>query len=368
MEVHLGLASRDQFGQRLPDPAGAAEPVQRQPGGYEQPLDTGDRPHQRVRVRRHGIGMADELHDARLADEGKAPRRSGQQWFEATLVGSDRCPGVVPGHAVDPARDGVQFVAAQDDAARLGLAIDEVVGVAEARHVLREFRAHDREQRGVLVIDRRRDDEGPSHGGHLRRPDAAGDDDNLRFDPAGRCLHRLHRASRGQLDPGHPRVREDPHAQRARGVCQREGGGVRIEGAIARQPDRAKERIGADRGHQLGRLLGRDQLDVEPDGAGATHAPLLLQQLFAAGREAQAAHGLENPQLPVQLDAVATEPHHGRGRVELGDQTRRMAGRSTGQVGFLQQDRVSPASPRQVVGHAGAGDPSPDDDGARTAR
>src|ERR1700682_3124164 len=101
---------------------------------------------------------------------------------------------------------------------------------------------------------------------------------------------------------------------------------------------------------------------------GPTYAPLLVQQLLAAGGEAQAADGLKDAQPLVELDAVATEPHHGGRWVELGDQPRRMTRRATGQVGFFEQHRVSPTRLRQVEGDAGAGDPAANDDGARTAR
>src|SRR5882762_854171 len=129
--------------------------------------------------------MADEFDYPCLADEGKAARRPLKERLEATLVGSDGGPSVLPGDTVDPARVGVQLIAAQHHAARLGLPIDEVVRVAEARHRLRKLRALDRLKCSVLVIDRRGHYEGTGHGGHLRGPDATGDDDNLRLDPAG---------------------------------------------------------------------------------------------------------------------------------------------------------------------------------------
>src|ERR1700682_3891058 len=141
-----------------------------------------------------------------------------------------------------------------------------------------------------------------------------------------------------------------------------------IESPVAGHPDGTKQRLRADRGHQLRRLLGRNQLDVQPDRVGPTYAPLLLHQLLAAGGEAQAADCFEDAQPLIELDAVATEPHHGGRWVELGDQPRRMTGRAAGQVGLFEQHRVSPARLCQVIGDAGAGDPAANDDGARTAR
>src|SRR3989442_187733 len=119
--------------------------------------------------------------------------------------------GVPWEHAVDPPRVGVRLIATQHHAARLGLAIDEVVRVSKARHALRELRALDGLQCGVLVVDRRGHDKRPGHGGHLRRPDATRDDDHLSLDPPNLRLHRLHPTARGELDAGHPRVREHRH-------------------------------------------------------------------------------------------------------------------------------------------------------------
>ena len=48
---------------------------------------------------------------------------------------------VLPRHAVVPARHGVRLVPAEENAAALGLAVDEVVGVAEARRLARAARA-----------------------------------------------------------------------------------------------------------------------------------------------------------------------------------------------------------------------------------
>ena len=191
IQVQLALSRGDQLRKRFPDPAGTAEAVQRQPGCHEQAMDARHRSQQRIRVWGHGVRMADEFDDACLADEGKAARRALKERLEATLVGSDGGPGVLPGDTVDPTRVGVQLIAAQHHTARLGLSIDEVVGVAKARHGLRQFGALDRLQCGMLVIDRRRNDKRAGHGRHLRGPDAARDHHHLSLDSPALRLHRL---------------------------------------------------------------------------------------------------------------------------------------------------------------------------------
>src|SRR5438067_5014761 len=67
IEVELALAGGDELRDRFPHPAGGAEPVQRQPGGHEQPTNTRYRSQQRIRVGGHRIGMADKLDDPCLA-------------------------------------------------------------------------------------------------------------------------------------------------------------------------------------------------------------------------------------------------------------------------------------------------------------
>src|SRR6266550_5400166 len=126
--------------------------------------------------------MADELDDACLTDEGESPCRSLEERFEAAQVWGDGGPGVLPGNAIDPSRVGIELIAAQHHATRFGLAIDEVVRVAETRHVARELSPRHCAQRSVLVIDRRRYHERAGHRRHLRGPDATGDDDHLRLD------------------------------------------------------------------------------------------------------------------------------------------------------------------------------------------
>src|SRR5207245_7827136 len=116
--------------------------------------------------------------------EGEAAGGAAEQRLEAGLVWRERGPGMVPGHAVDPARDRVGLVPAQDHSLGLRLSVNEVVGITEARHTGRKLVSGNRTQGGVLMVDRRRDHMGAGHGRDLRRPDAGGYDDDVGFDPA----------------------------------------------------------------------------------------------------------------------------------------------------------------------------------------
>lgn len=136
-EVELGLARRDPLGDRAADPAGAAEAVQGEPAGAEEAAHARQRAEQRVAVRRHRVGVRDELYDACVGEEREAAHGARHQDGEALLV-LDHGPGPRATTARPaPARRRVGLVAAEEDAARLALAVDEVVGVAEARHVAR---------------------------------------------------------------------------------------------------------------------------------------------------------------------------------------------------------------------------------------
>ena len=240
IEVEFRLSGGDQLRQRFADPTSTAETVQRQSGGHEQPGHARHRPDQGIGVRRHRVRMADEFQDPRLADEGKTPRRPRKQGLEARLVRRERRPSVLPGNAVDPSRVGVQLVAAQHHAARLGLPVDEVVRVTEAGHIVREFGAPDCLQRGVLMVNRGGDDKGSGHRGHLRGPDARCDHHHLGLDPPGLRSDRLDGSRRGQLDPGHPRPGQHLDSELAGGPGQGEGRRMRIDGPVPRHPDRTK--------------------------------------------------------------------------------------------------------------------------------
>ena len=130
---------------------------------------------------------------ARNGNRRTAPAISGAN--RSSSAGSAR-PPCSHGRAVLPARRRVRLVAAEQHAARLGLAVDEVVGVAEARHVARQLVARHRLQRDVLVVDRDRRREHADHRRHPRRPDAGRVDDDLALDRPRLGVHGPHRAGR----------------------------------------------------------------------------------------------------------------------------------------------------------------------------
>ncbi len=264
-DVDLGLPAGHPLRDRLSDPSRTAEAVQGEPGRHPEPTYAGDGAEQRLRIRRHGVRMADERDDLGLGEEREPARGAAQQLLESGQVGRQRTLAVIPGDAVEPAGDGIRLVAAEHDAARLGLPVDEVVRVAEARHVSRQLVPRHGLQENVLVIDRRGRHGSADHGRDLRGPDAAGVHDDLRLDAAPVGLDSGNLAVRAELDARHARACEQRDTGGACGVCERVGRGVRVEEAVLRNPDGAVERLGRRGGHDSNGVLGREELDVEPD-------------------------------------------------------------------------------------------------------
>src|SRR5216684_655377 len=96
---------------------------------------------------------------------------------------------MVPRDTVDPTCGGVGFVSAQHDASGLRLPIDQVVRIAEARHVVRKLMTRHGQQRRVLVVDR------------IRRADSSGETSSTsRPMPRARLTPRCSSFSDSSLD------------------------------------------------------------------------------------------------------------------------------------------------------------------------
>ena len=201
--------------------------------------------------------MADETDGLGIGEEREAPDRALHERLEALPVGRHGGRGVVPGNAVQPAGVRVRLVPAEQHPAVLGLAVDEVVRVAERGHVGGQLVTRNGAQGDVLVIDRGRRDEGADHLGDAGRPQARGVHDDLGIDGLARVdEHAANLAPRTELEPGHPRVLANPDAELARGRGERKRGAVRIEEAVAGQVDRAVQGIGRDGRQEPARLIG----------------------------------------------------------------------------------------------------------------
>ncbi len=218
-------------------------------------------------------------------------------------------------------------------------------------------------QRDVLVIDGDGADERAYHLGDARRPHAGRIHDELGLDRPVLGLDG-NDSPVAHVDSGHERMRADLHAEIARGSGDRIGGDVRIDVAVARHPDSTVQRRGCDLREQRTRLLRADELRVEADRVRAADAAAQLEEALGAGRDAQAPDRVEHAQLLIQLDAVAPEAHHGRGRVELRHEPGGVVRRPARQVTLLDKHNIAHSRLREVVRAADAGDSAADDDGA----
>src|SRR5919106_4210797 len=141
---------------------------------------------------------------------------------------------MVPGDAVLPARNRLELVPPEDHSAVLGFAVDEVVGIAEARHVPRELVTRDCLERDVLVIDGGRGDASADHRGDLRGPHARRVDDDLRVDRAPVGDDAADIPARREFEAGDPDALTDPDAEAAGRLSYSVRRTMRIKVTIAR--------------------------------------------------------------------------------------------------------------------------------------
>ena len=278
--VELGLAGRNPLGNRLANTTRATKAIQRQPCGHPETRHTRHRSKQWVAVGRHRIGMADQADDTGLLEEGEAPNRTLHQLCESLLARRQRTRTVLPRHTIDPPRRCVGLVAAEENAARLGLAVDEIIGIAEARHVAWQLEAIDCVERNVLMIDRRRRHPRANHRGDPRCPHARGIDDTRRCDAILLCHDSGDLAMGTPLDRRDAAVLLDLDAELAGGVRQRVGCTVWIKPTVLRDPKATEEALGRRRRHLLQRLLGRQEVDLHANPASARGTTLHLGELL----------------------------------------------------------------------------------------
>ena len=193
----------------------------------------------------------------------------------------------------------------------------------------------------MLVVDGDRRREGPHHRRYLWGPDPAGVHDLLGFDgPASVTTRRTSSRSPSSIPVTRVPVRMRTPSSRPEAatawvaMCG-------IDVSVSRHPDRAVQRLRAGRRHEPDSFLGRDQIGLQPDPAGPADAAPQLEQALRAGGHPQASHGLEHAELSIELDAVASEAHHRRRGVELGDESSRMVGRAARQLALLEEQHVA---------------------------
>ena len=148
--------------------------------------------------------MADQGDDACLLQERNAPDRAFQQLLKAVIVRRQGRATVLPGHAIDPARQRIGLVAADHQSACLLAHVDQIVRDRAGRECwCGNSLPGDSLEGDVLMIHRGGGEMQPRHGGDLRRPHASRIDHDLGLDRALICHHLLDLALGRKLDPGH---------------------------------------------------------------------------------------------------------------------------------------------------------------------
>src|SRR5439155_14557114 len=173
-------------------------------------------------------------------------------------------------------------------------------------------------------------------------------------------------------DPGDLDVLADPDAARPRapGERRRDVGGVGL--AVAGDPDRAGQIVGAHQRPAPGRLAEADLLRLDAEAPRHGGGALELDQALRGVRHREAPAtlppgGLSGLRLErgVELRAVADELRHVGGGAKLADEARRVPRGAARERPALEQDDVAPAEAGQVIGGAAADDAAADDDGPR---
>ena len=294
----------------------------------------------------------------------------------AVEVGRDRLEAAGP--VGQEGRFALALVAAHHQAVAVLAVVDEEVGIAQGGQVARAPSPEPRASRTASSgwVTRYWWDIGssgtrtPAIRRDLGGEHAARVDHHLGGDVAALGPHPAHPPV-AHLDPGHPGVGEDPAAAAPRPVGQRVGQLRGVDVAVGRQPGRAEHALGRHQREELLRLVGRDQLQRQPEGLRPARLPAqLLHPLLGRGEPDPAAFGPARvevgllPDPPVEVDRV----HHHLGQrdraAQLPDQPGRVEGRAGGELVAVDEDDVVPAQLGEVVGERGAADAAADDHAA----
>ena len=168
-----------------------------------------------------------------------------------------------------------------------------------------------------------------------------------------RSVRTRSHAAAFRLDAGHAGAREQARSALAGALGQGERQLRGVEVAVGRQPRRAQHALGRHQREQPLGLVGRDQLERQPERLRpARLAAQLLHALLARGQPDAAAldPAAVLAQLAVELDRVH---HHLRQRdraAQLADQPGRVEGGPRRQLVALDQHHVVPAESGEVAG------------------
>ncbi len=350
----------------------------RQPGhhaaGHPVAAQAADGPDERVAVGRERERAVDDALDADRAHRRVVLERHRQLGRDPVEVRLEQLRPEVPRRHARRPRDARLLVRPEQHRAAFLADVDLAGEVQGHRHLAAGLRLVGGDLRHVLgeqvhVLHGQHRQLDADHPAHLSRPQAAGVDDMLGVDRLA-ALEAHVPGPVGPLRQPHDRlVLVDLGAGQlgALDVGPRDAG--RVDVPLDRVVQRADEVLRVEQREDVLRFLGRDQLEVHAEVAAArlghaqpVHADLGVGQHQPAGQVDRAVLARDPLDLLVELDRVLLEPGHVRVAVERVHAAGRMPRRAGGQLPPLEEHHVGPACLGEVVEHAGAHDPTADDD------
>ena len=375
-QIERRLAGDDPFGQRHAGPARTRDTHRIEPGADIEAAQSRRLAQDVAEIGREALRAVHEGLDTGFLQCRDADQRIVHQDLELVPVVRQHAELEIVGDDVLVPRLGLGLEAAHQKAAHLLLEVDVAVRIAHHRQVARHALHLLGDDVHVLAGIERHGD--ADHAPDLARPLAGAVHHHLGLD---RALGRLHAGdcrSLGALlgvDRRHPRLLEDAYAVVARALGQRLGDVGWIGLAVARQPDRAHQVVGAHDGVLLARLFGRQLLAGDALGVGHRRRAAQIGHALWRARHRdraallparrQARLGLEPG---IELGAVLDQARQVLVAAQLADQSRCVPGRAAAQPALFQQHDILPAVLRQMVGRRAAHDAAADDDDARLGR
>ena len=322
-------------------------------------------------VRREALGPVEEELDAGIGEHRNATHRGLEDRLEVLGVLGQRIEAERLRDAVHAPGLGDGLEAADEQLAGVLLVVRTFVVDAQHRQVRRY--ALDGLGDDVEMLRGVQRDRDPRRTAELPRPHAGADDDRIRRDVT-RLGVDADRPPLLDADARDLRVLEDLGAAHARAARE---GLRRVDGVgltVLADEDAADEVAHLEQRPPLADLGRREQIDLETEGLAHRGAAMELLEPRRRLRDADRAVLLEARRLPrlgleraVELGGVLGELRQVARGAQLADETRRVPGRTAGELLAFEQDDIGDADLRQVVGDRAAGHAAADDDHVRMA-
>ena len=329
----------------------------------------------RIAVGRVGDGAVIDLLHPGFAESGNAVHGGFDMRLQTLQILLEKLVFGIGARPVDIACRRAGLVGAENQPAGLLAHVPAAVGVTKNAH----FRQApgvpllDRLMRlgdDILVLDRDHRNVEPDHAARLAGEIAGCADHMLAGDLALVGGH-LPFARGGARNAGDGGVAIDFGAAVAGPAGQRLRQVGRLDIAVAGMPDRADQTLGVAKRPDIAHLVGGQEIDIDPDGAGDTgilpvfvHPVGCLRQPDVADIAEADIHAGLFLKLLIEFHRIFVNLPDRIGHVEQGQQAGGMPGRSGGKLLALDQRNVGPPLLREMVQRADADNTAPDHNNA----